>query len=117
MTGWDAHRADARALLDGIEGHLLVAATREEARRAAVRFSASLDGLDPHQRREVEERYESEYLALTRASWRSTAARAGRMYEEYEKRYQALRRRLLAGCLLGWCATLGCVGVLVLGRA
>ncbi|MZD56169.1 hypothetical protein [Streptomyces sp. SID5606] len=117
MTGGDARAADARRLIGGIEGHLLVAATREEGRRAAARFATALDGLAPHQRLEVEERYASEYLALTRDSWRRTAERAGRLREEYEERYRALRRRLLAGCLLGWCVALGCLGALLPGRA
>ncbi|RDD87773.1 hypothetical protein [Streptomyces parvulus] len=115
--GRRGQRLQARALIGGIEGHLLVAAACEEGRRAAARFSTALDGLVPHQRRRVEERYESEYLALSRASWRRTAERAGRLREEYEERYRALRRRLLAGCLLGWCAALGCLGVLLPGRA
>lgn len=104
-----AHRRDRGTPFDG--------RGREEGRRAAARFSTALDGLAPHQRRRVEERYESEYLALSRASWRSTAERAGRLREEYEERYRALRRRPLAGCLLGWCAALGCLGGLLPGRA
>ncbi|WP_267891995.1 hypothetical protein [Streptomyces pactum] len=30
---------------------------------------------------------------------------------------RALRRQLLLGLLLGWCAVLGCAGVLALARA
>ena len=117
MTGSNPHRTAARALVHEIEGHLLVAAAREEGRAAAARFSASLDLLMGHQLRQVEDRFEAEYLALTRASWQRTAERAGRLRGEYEERYRALRRRLLAGCLVGWCAVLGCVGTLILGRA
>ncbi|MFF0513401.1 hypothetical protein [Streptomyces sp. NPDC004250] len=117
MNGEGVPPAAARALINEIEGHLLVAATREEGRTAAARFSASLDQLTGHQLRQVEDRFEAEYLALSRASWQRTAERAGRLRGEYEERYRALRRRLLAGCLLGWCAALGCVGTLLLGRA
>ncbi|CAM5639003.1 hypothetical protein STENM327S_04521 [Streptomyces tendae] len=83
---------------------------------AAVSFTAPFDWLGNDRRQEVEERFEAEYLALARNSWRRTAERAGRLREEYEERYRALRRRLLRRVLLGACAVLGCAGVLVLGR-
>ncbi|MGN9762253.1 hypothetical protein [Streptomyces sp. SD31] len=86
--------------LNDIEGHLLLAATREEGRTAAVRFSAPLQWLTDRQRGEVERRFEAEYLVLARASWQHTAARAERLRDEYEARYRDLRRRLLAGWLL-----------------
>ncbi|CAM5615094.1 hypothetical protein STENM36S_06930 [Streptomyces tendae] len=116
MSGGEGRPQAARVLIDEIEGHLLVAATRAQGRTAAVRFTAPFDWLGDDRRQEVEERFEAEYLALARNSWRRTAERAGRLREEYEERYRALRRRLLAGCLLGACAVLGCAGVLVLGR-
>nr|WP_206209645.1 hypothetical protein [Streptomyces sp. SID10362] len=95
---------------------MLVAATRAEGRTAAARFTAPFDWLGDDRRREVEERFEAEYLVLARESWQRTAERAGRLRGEYEERYRALRRRLLAACLLGVCAVLGCAGVLLLGR-
>ncbi|OWA13964.1 hypothetical protein B9W62_02975 [Streptomyces sp. CS113] len=103
----------ARALVGEIEGHLLVAAARAEGRTAAARFTAPFDWLGDARRREVEERFEAEYLTLARTSWQRTAERAGRLRGEYEERYRALRRRLLAGFLLGACAVFGCAGVLV----
>ncbi|MFF4272554.1 hypothetical protein [Streptomyces sp. NPDC001536] len=96
--------------LSDVEGHLLLAATREEGRTAAERFTAPLHWLTDTQRAEVERRFEAEYLSLARDSWQRTSTRAGRLREEYEARYHELRRRLLAGCLLG-CA--GLVAVLV----
>ncbi|WP_435253056.1 hypothetical protein [Streptomyces tendae] len=114
MSGGDSRPSAARALVSEIEGHLLVAATRAEGRTAAARFTAPFDWLGDDGRRDVEERFEAEYLALARASWQRTAERAGRLRGEYEERYRALRRRLLTGCLLGACAVLGCAGVLVL---
>jgi hypothetical protein len=86
--------------LNDVEGHLLLAATREEGRTAAARFSAPLHWLTEGQRAEVERRFEAEYLALARASWQHTAARAGRLRDEYEAIHRGLRRRLLAGWLL-----------------
>ena len=86
--------------VNDIEGHLLLAATREEGRTAAARFSAPLHWLTDAQRGEVERRFQAEYLALARASWQHTAARAGSLRDEYEAAYRGLRRRLLAGWLL-----------------
>ncbi|MET9972656.1 hypothetical protein ABZZ80_44045 [Streptomyces sp. NPDC006356] len=97
--------------LNDVEGHLLLAATREEGRTAATRFSAPLHWLTEGQRAEVERRFEAEYLALARASWQRTAGRAGGLRDEYEARYRDLRRRLLVGWLLT-CAL--AFGVLVL---
>ncbi|MFC8878102.1 MULTISPECIES: hypothetical protein [Streptomyces] len=116
MTGGERRPTAVRGLIHEIEGHLLVAAAREEGRTAAARFTAPFDWLSGDRRREVEERFEAEYLALARNSWQRTAERAGQLRADYEARYRALRRRLLAGCLLGACAVLGCVGVLVLAR-
>ena len=86
--------------LNDVEGHLLLAATREEGRTAAARFSAPLHWLTEGQRAEVERRFEAEYLALARASWQHTVERAGRLRDEYEAIHRDLRRRLLAGWLL-----------------
>ncbi|GHF23528.1 hypothetical protein GCM10018772_56660 [Streptomyces fumanus] len=93
-----------RTLLDEIEGHLLVAAARAEGRSAARRFTAPFDWLTEWQRKEIEDRFEAGYLALSRTSWQRTAERAGQLRAEYEERYRTLRRRLLAGFLLT-CAT------------
>ncbi len=98
---------EERGIVGQIEGYLLVAATREEGRTAAERFCAPIPWLTEAQREEVERRFESEYLALARRSWRCTAERAEELRAEYEERYGALRRRLLAGWLLA------CAGVIV----
>ncbi|AZP22040.1 hypothetical protein ACIGMX_02865 [Streptomyces aquilus] len=93
--------------VNDIEGHLLLAATRQEGRTAAERFTAPLHWLTDTQRAELERRFEAEYLALARASWQRTAVRAGSLRDEYEARYRALRRRLLACLLLGSAAAVG----------
>ncbi|GAA2493184.1 hypothetical protein [Streptomyces longisporus] len=107
---------DAQVLFDEIEGHLLIAAAREEGRTAAARFSAPFDWLTQAQRAEVERRFEAEYLAVARTSWQHTAERAHALREEYEGAYRDLRRRLLAGWLLA-CAAVVAVGVLLLPLA
>ncbi|MFF8726778.1 hypothetical protein ACF073_09830 [Streptomyces sp. NPDC015171] len=93
---------DERDLVQQIEGHLMVAAAREEGRTAAARLSTRLGWLTESQREDVERQFEAEYLALARLSWRRTAERAQELGLTYESRYRALRRRLLA------CAVLGC---------
>ncbi len=93
---------DMRAFHHEVEGHLLAAAAHEEARTAAVRFTAGLDWLPETQRREVERLFAAEHLALTRASWQRTAQRGQELRGEYETVYRGLRARLLAGALLGF---------------
>lgn len=103
---------DVRAFVNEIEGHLLLAAAREEGRTAATRFTARLGWLTDTQRDEVEREFETEYLSLARASWQRTAERAEELRREYEGRYRALRQRLLAGVALG-CALLASAGLLL----
>lgn len=104
---------DTRTLVNEIEGHLLLTAARAEGRAAAARITAPLDWLTAGQREELERRFEAEYLELARDSWQRTAVRAGQLRREYEKAYRGLRRRVLAGCLLGWAVVMA-AGVLVL---
>lgn len=99
---------EGRELVGRIEGYLLVAATHEEGRTAAERFCAPLSPwLTEAQREQLERRFVAEYTALARQSWRRTAERAEELRAEYEERYGALRRRLLAAWLLA------CAGVVV----
>ncbi|MEV6025786.1 hypothetical protein [Streptomyces sp. NPDC052036] len=92
---------DARALVNEIEGHLLLQAAVVEGRAAAERFTGSLVWLTATEREELQERFTHEYLALARRSWQHTARRGTQLRAEYEDRYRALRRRWCAGCLLG----------------
>ncbi|MFJ7147368.1 hypothetical protein ACIQVT_04080 [Streptomyces sp. NPDC100445] len=104
---------DERALVRQVEGHLLLAAAREEGRTAAVRLSSRLGWLTDSQREDVERRFEEEYLALARLSWCRTAERAEELRLTYEARYRALCARLLACCVLG-CAVLAATALLAL---
>ncbi|MEU1011648.1 hypothetical protein [Streptomyces sp. NPDC005890] len=106
---------DERDLVRQIEGHLLLAAAREEGRTAAARLSSRLGRLTEGQRQEVERQFEAEYLALARLSWRRTGERAEELRQAYEARYRALRGRLVACCVLG-CALLA-AAVLVVSAA
>lgn len=96
----DGRQADVNTLVNEIQGHLLIAATRQEGHEAAVRFTARLDWLTSHQRAEVERRFAEEHLALTRASWQHTAARGAEMRSEYEAEYRRLKGRLTAAFLM-----------------
>ncbi|WP_408990367.1 hypothetical protein [Streptomyces shenzhenensis] len=89
-----------RALVAQIEGHLLLAATREEGRAAGARVADRLGWLTDTQRDDVEREFESAYLALARVSWRRTAERGAELGREYERRYRTVRQRLVTGFLL-----------------
>ncbi|MEV0227288.1 hypothetical protein [Streptomyces sp. NPDC050704] len=101
MTAMDNRPIDAGALINALEGHLLIEATRSEGRVEADRFTGQFRWLTDTQRAEVEERYAEEYLALSRLSWQRTARRGRELRAEYEEAYRKLRRRVYAVCLLG----------------
>ena len=107
---------EERALVREIEGHLLLAAARQEGRTAAERAASRLGWLTDVQREELEREFEAEYLALSRRSWQRTADRAEELRQVYERRYRALRQRLLACVLLG-CAVLAAAGLLAVSAA
>jgi hypothetical protein len=104
-------REEERALVNQIEGHLLLAATREEGRRAATRLADRIGWLTDTQRADLERHFEAEYLDLARASWQRTTKRGEQLRREYETRYQSLRQRLLA-CFLLTCALLTATALL-----
>ncbi|MER5525469.1 hypothetical protein ABT075_12805 [Streptomyces sp. NPDC002677] len=93
-------REEEQALVTQIEGHLLLAAAREEGRRAAARVADRMGWLTDTQREDLERQFGTEYLALSRTSWRRTAERGEELRREYEQRYRILRQRLMAGFLL-----------------
>ncbi|MFB6850717.1 hypothetical protein ACFCXS_38595 [Streptomyces sp. NPDC056373] len=101
MTAMEGLPVDLRAFHNEVEGHLLAAAAREEARTAAARFVAGLDTLPEAERAEVARQFAVEHLALSRTSWQRTARRGEELRAEYESAYRRLRARLLAGVLLG----------------
>ncbi|WP_151475826.1 hypothetical protein [Streptomyces albicerus] len=97
----DNRPIDAGALINELEGHLLIEATRSEGRAEAGRFTRQFGWLTDSQRAEVEERFAEEYIVLARLSWQRTAQRGAELRGEYEETYRALRQRLLAVCLFG----------------
>ncbi|MDX3456985.1 hypothetical protein PV396_34395 [Streptomyces sp. ME02-8801-2C] len=109
----DDGQVDVTTLVNEIQGHLLIAATRQEGQEAAARFTARLDWLTSGQRAELERQFAAEHLALAGASWQRTAARSAELRAEYEARYRRLKRRLTAACLT-FAATTAPLLVLVL---
>ncbi|GGX96968.1 hypothetical protein [Streptomyces fructofermentans] len=116
MTAPDGPQDGAAALINELEGHLLIAAALGEGRAEAGRFAGRFDWLTDSRRAEVEERFAEEYMALARRSWRQTAHRAARLRGEYEEAYRVLRRRLLA-VWLSAAAALLCAAALLLSLA
>ncbi|MEU9346206.1 hypothetical protein AB0D74_33860 [Streptomyces sp. NPDC048278] len=106
-------REEERALVAQVEGHLLLAATREEGRRAAARLADRVGWLTDAQRVDLEGHFEAEYLNLARTSWRRTSQRGEQLRREYETRYRSLRQRLLA-CFLLTCALLAATALVTL---
>ncbi|MFI1422360.1 hypothetical protein ACH4VX_31225 [Streptomyces sp. NPDC020731] len=113
MSGRDGSFVDMEALLNEIEGHLLVDAARAEARTAAAELTAGLGWLTEHQREEITRRFTERYLALSRTSWRRTARRGEELRAQYETRYRQLRQRLLGCALLGCALAVGTVLVVL----
>ncbi|MFI6273751.1 hypothetical protein [Streptomyces sp. NPDC050988] len=107
----DERPVDARALIDELEGHLLIEATRGEGRAEAGRFSRQFGWLTDSQRAEVEERFTEQYVSFARVSWRRTVRRGDELRGEYEEAYRTLSQRLLAVWLFGM-ACLTAVAVL-----
>jgi len=116
VTAMDDRPIDAGALINELEGHLLIEATWSEGRVEAVRFARQFGWLTDSQRAEVEERFGEEYVALARLSWRRTARRGAELRGEYEAVYRVLRQRLVVAFLLGM-AGLFSAGVLVVSVA
>lgn len=105
MTAENGGDRAGPALVREIEGHLLLAAARQEGRTAGARLASRLGWLTDTQREDLQAQFEAEYLTLTRASWHRTAERAEELRRDYEARYRTLCTRLLA-CLLLGCAVL-----------
>lgn len=110
MRRLDSPSADSvRKGVADLEGYLLWQAETEKARAAAEAFTAGLDWLTAGQREEVLALYTRTELDRSRASVTHIARRARELREEYQARYDRLRRRAVA-----WCLALGAVAVFLL---
>ncbi|WP_448315973.1 hypothetical protein [Streptomyces sp. CO7] len=91
-----------------MEGYLIAHAHRESARREAGTLCARLPWLTGAQAEEVARQYVLLRIGLTRRLLLDTAERAEQLREEYETRYEALRRTLLRRHAGAACAAVAC---------
>ncbi|MEU6548906.1 cytochrome C oxidase subunit I [Streptomyces sp. NPDC046915] len=96
-----------------VEGYLLWQARIAEAEQRAREFTRPLEWLTTAQREDVERRYVADSLHRARADLERVAARCVSLRGEYERRYQALRRRCV-GMVLAVCAGFTTVATLLL---
>ncbi|MEU8709822.1 hypothetical protein [Streptomyces sp. NPDC048565] len=89
-----------------VEGYLLWNAEVEEARRQARRFTDALPWLTTAQRADVERVYAADRMEVCRETLTRIAGRAVELRGEYTARYDRLRARCVALCVL----TVGTVG-------
>ena len=88
-------RADQPAALAAeAEGYLLVHSHYDDARREAGELCARMPWLTTAQAEDVAHHYCERRMALTRHMLRATVQRADELRQEYENRYQELRRAL-----------------------
>ncbi|MDH6565273.1 hypothetical protein M2160_000294 [Streptomyces sp. SAI-117] len=113
-------RGDQAAALGAeAEGYLLARSHRDAARREAGELCARMPWLTTAQAEDVTRHYCERRMMLTRHMLHATVQRAEQLRQEYETRYQDLRRALLrrhaacASALLACAAGAGAaVGVL-----
>ena len=109
----------AAALANQVEGYLLLQAEWDRAQREAEQLCASLPWLTTGQAEDLTRHYTQQRLALTRRLLHATADRALELRQEYQARYDLLRRRLLkrhtacAALLLGGVGAAGSVTYLL----
>jgi hypothetical protein len=103
MTTTDPHQPHdtARAGIRQIEGYLLLRAEQRAAEDRARSFCDTISWLTTAQREDIERRYIQNQTAVTQDSLQHVARRARELRTEYQRRYDTLRTRLLAGWLLG----------------
>ncbi|MFG2795039.1 cytochrome C oxidase subunit I [Streptomyces sp. NPDC048419] len=86
------------ALVNQVEGYLLLQARSAEAAQRARAFTEPLHWLTTSQREEIQRHYTLDCLTRTRADLQQLANRAQALRNEYEARYRRLRAR--CGALL-----------------
>ncbi|MFD3538388.1 hypothetical protein ACFWUQ_02660 [Streptomyces sp. NPDC058662] len=92
---------DAAAGLAELEGYLMSRAAQHCAAREADAFADDLPWLGQAEREDVIRLYTARHLARTRQTLHEITNRSQELKEEYSRRYQALRCRVLALTLLG----------------
>ncbi|MEU0946846.1 hypothetical protein ABZ379_29490 [Streptomyces canus] len=98
MTGGQARHPRASKTVDlaaEAEGFLLARSHHDAARREAAQLCAGMLWLTTAQAEEVARYYCERRMLLTRHMLRASVQRADELHQEYESRYQELRRALL----------------------
>ncbi|MEV0181838.1 hypothetical protein [Streptomyces sp. NPDC050625] len=109
--------ADDDAVQAGIarvEGYLLWQGEVERARTEAESFADELDWLTTAQREVVVDLFTRRQLDLSRAAITRTAQRALQLRQEYQHRYDCLRRRGFATALALQAATVSVASLLLM---
>ncbi|MGW7329009.1 hypothetical protein ACWGIU_10500 [Streptomyces sp. NPDC054840] len=101
------HKDEAAAGLAELEGYLMGRAARHRAAREADAFADELPWLAHAEREEVVRLYTARHLARTRQVLLEITQRSQELKEEYSRRYETLRCRMLAVTLLSIATTLG----------
>ncbi|MFF0095100.1 hypothetical protein ACFYSF_34910 [Streptomyces canus] len=89
------HADQTAALAAEAEGYLLVRSHRDAARREAGELCARMPWLTTAQAEDLAHHYCERRMLLTRHMLSATVQRAEQLRQEYENRYQELRRALL----------------------
>ncbi|MEU9235615.1 hypothetical protein [Streptomyces subrutilus] len=100
------HKDDAAAGLNELEGYLMSRAAHQAAAREAADFADALPWLGSAEREDLVRLYAARHLVRTRQTLHEVAGRSRELREEYSRRYQTLRCRMLALTLLGSALTL-----------
>ncbi|WP_030722287.1 hypothetical protein [Streptomyces sp. NRRL F-2580] len=101
------HKDEAAAGLAELEGYLMSRAARHCAAREADAFADELPWLGHAEREEVVRLYTARHLARTRQVLHQITKRSHELKEEYSRRYETLRCRLLAVTFLSTVTTVG----------
>ncbi|MFJ8692471.1 hypothetical protein [Streptomyces roseolilacinus] len=95
MPGRPREHAGTAAGLARLEGYLSAEAHLREARLQAEAFVLRLPWLTTAQREEVARRYAEAHVAHATQALKQVARRSAELRDEYGRRYELLRRRLL----------------------
>ncbi|MEK8172873.1 hypothetical protein NKH77_39330 [Streptomyces sp. M19] len=94
------------AAVNEIEGYLLWQSEIDQARIRAREFTAGLPWLSETERKEIERRYERERLNTAVEYLRRVRDRRDELRDEYQDRYQVLRRRYVTALLVSCCVAM-----------
>jgi hypothetical protein len=104
-------RTQSPALVQEVEGYLLLQAQLDQAQQEAAALCACLPWLTSGQAEDLTRHYTEQRRQLTRQILQATTQRAAQLRSEYEARYVELRRALLRKYVLSLCLLFACCPV------